>query len=113
MGRMQRAKGARVERELCTLLKQWGVPAKRDLAQYQASSGRDITLDVPLCIQVKGGRKPPYSKAYAEACSAAEPGEMPIAAIRPDGSDWRVVMSMLDFLNLLAKAGIIETPISD
>jgi len=67
-GRFSRNKGCAEERRVCRLIRDAGHEAKRNLGQYQASDGRDVTTDLPLCIQCKAGAKIGVLSAWAEPC---------------------------------------------
>lgn len=103
MGAFSRNKGARLERDAASWLEDvTGIKFRRALDQYQASSGKDLEGDSPLVVQVKGGKMPPIWKAYAEAESEANPGEVPVALIKRDRYPWLIVLNREDFAPMLA-----------
>ena len=57
MGKKSRDKGAAFEREVAKLISPYFPDAKRNLDQYQASDGRDLSDTQPLCIQCKRRKK--------------------------------------------------------
>ena len=102
MSASQRNKGAAFERSVCFDLKDAGYQAKRNLDQYQESSGRDITIDAPFCIQCKVGKRPNWKAALAEATASAKYGEMPVAVTHDDYGQTVAHIPWSDFVELLA-----------
>ena len=92
-----RERGARGERELCSLLSDaLGFSVSRRLGQAR-DSGHDI--DLPgFAIEVKKRRR--IALLY-EAMSQAESGSRtPVVASRADGKDWLVTMRLSDWIKL-------------
>lgn len=111
MGKLSRNKGAAHERDVCRLIQDAGYKAKRNLDQYQASDGRDVTTDLPLCIQCKCGKAISLPAAWKEAVSACEEHEWPIVWIHynnPRGLRL-VAMSEEQFVRLI-QHGVMVTP---
>ena len=108
MSKYQRTKGAGWERDRANWWKKLGFKeARRNLNQYQKPDGRDL-LGVPgFCEQDKCGKNINIYQAYVEAVSAANPIEIPIAAIKYDNKTPLIVMSEADFEKLLKKGGPI------
>lgn len=102
MGKMQRNKGQRFEREIAGILRDTlpDCDAKRG---WQARSGKDnCDVDIPrLWIECKHGIKPNPRAALQQAIEATD-GRLPIAIIKDDYSrDPMVVMRLSDFLLIL------------
>ena len=81
MAKMQRDKGARVEREIVLLHRAMGIPAERvplsGVTQYQGN-GEDVDIYpngtdyAPLCTQVKGMASPRGCKGVLDALGEAD-----------------------------------------
>lgn len=107
MGKYQRNKGANFERYRANWWKTLGFKnARRNLNQYQKTDGRDITGVDGFCEQDKCGKNINMYKAYLEAVSATQTGEIPIAAIKHDRGEVLIVMSEFDFEKLLKERRI-------
>ena len=107
MSASQRRKGAAFERRIVLDLKLAGYPeAKRNLEQYQESSGRDITIDAPICLQLKTGKKPSWRQALREAIASAAIGEYAVAVTHDDHGQTVAHIPWEDFLELLALSDV-------
>lgn len=84
MGRSQRAKGARGEREAAAFWKPvWPDCARRTCGEEsQEDRGRDLKNTPGWCVQCKTTARPNPLAALAEAISAAHDGEIPLAHCR-------------------------------
>ena len=100
MGKMEREKGARIERAACFLMREVFPDAARNLDQYQKTDGRDIGPTPGFCFQVKGGKAPSWKKALNEAAGSAEE-DIPIALIKTDKEKWVVHLYAEDLLRIL------------
>jgi len=98
MGKSQREKGARGEREVANMFKIFGWhKAKRELSQYQQSSGRDLSGTQPFCVQVKNSNTVNISKAWEEALNSTEHAyPVPVLFVKKDGK-WFAVLEASDF----------------
>lgn len=108
-GKFSRNKGATEERRVCRLLRDAGYEAKRNLDQYQASDGRDVTADLPLCIQCKAGQRLGVLTAWREAESSREGHEWPVVWLNWTGGPKCVMLDERHFLGLV-KAGALVVP---
>ena len=90
MSKRERENGKRLESQAVNLLAYHGIDARRNLNQYQSRDGRDLVLNVPLCVQVKGGKQPRIWQAWAEAQEAVRERETPLALVRRDRGPWMV-----------------------
>lgn len=101
MGSYERRKGARFEREVARKLAAAGYCASRNLEQYQETSGRDLKVDAPLCIQCKAGKRPNWEAALREAMSAAGT-DYAVAITHQDHGLTVAHLPLSDLLELLA-----------
>lgn len=101
---MQRRKGARGELEVAELLREVFPEAKRRAGgeESQCDQGRDLKNTPGLCVQVQltMGPTTPLRKLL-EAESAARAGEIPVAFVRSNRTEWMVAMRPEHFLALL------------
>jgi hypothetical protein len=100
MGRSQRDKGKRGEKELAAILSDWlGVKINRNLGQ-ERDSGSDVTTGRVRweVKRVEALRIMDWCKQVEAASSA---GDIPIVAFRQDGQEWRCVIRLTDLLPLL------------
>ena len=72
MSAYQRNKGNRIERYVILMHKDTGIPCERNLSQSR-DGGRDVDWDLPVCLEIKGGKLPPWKKGYKQAERAAGP----------------------------------------
>jgi hypothetical protein len=105
MGKSQRTKGSTYENEVCKAIFPFWPSAKRNLAQYQGSDGRDLDGTEPICFQLKRRRKimlHEIKTAYIEAQESTSNGYPIAAAVWRDDRDASYVMLNLDdFVKLL------------
>ena len=106
-GKFSRNKGAAHERRVCRILKDAGYEARRNLTQYQETTGRDVTTNLPLCIQCKAGQKIDARKAFAEAVSAAESHEWPVAWLHVTNGPKMVVLDEEHFEAMLLQGFLV------
>ena len=99
MGKMQRDKGARWERDVANRFKAVGFgDAKRG---FQTRGGAAECADVsagPFHIECKVGKKPPIRTALTTAVTTCPEGLIPLAVIKEDRRDPFVVIQLDDFL---------------
>lgn len=105
MGKKSRTKGATYENEVCKKIFKFFPSAKRNLAQYQGSDGRDLDGTAPICFQLKRRKKIMLSEiknAYIEAAESLDEGYIiPVACWRDDGGQSMVMLSLEDLVLLL------------
>ena len=100
MGKHQREKGARAEREAAELWQLAGFTDARRRAtgeEAQEAQGRDLKGTPGFCVQVKNSRRDTVHGALAEARAAARPLEVPLAFYRRDRLPFVVVLAPEDF----------------
>ena len=105
MGKRSRTKGAVYENEVCKKLFAFWPSARRNLAQYQSSDGRDLDGTAPVCFQLKRRKKILLSEikiAYLEARESLDDEyTMPAACWRDDSGQSMVMMGLEDLVALL------------
>ena len=104
MGKSQRDKGARWERQVAALFREAGYPdAKRG---FQTRGGAAEEPDVRAGqwdIECKVGKQPPIRKALVTAVEHARPGQVGIAIIKEDRRPPFVVLELEAFLALVRR----------
>jgi hypothetical protein len=106
MGKMQRNKGARIEREIVNRHKEIGVHAERvvlsgAVKNKRMGDGHDIDVHchnrlAPLCGEIKGGKQVP------KFCTDAL-GDNDMLFLRPDGQEPIVMMPWRTWAELVVK----------
>ena len=98
-----RAKGARGERELANLLKEYGYECRRG-QQFSGANGDADVVGLPhIHIECKRVEKLNIEKAMAQSSRDARDGEMPVVMHRKDRHPWLVTMAMGDFMEMYSK----------
>lgn len=116
-GKKSRNKGAAGEREAAKYLAEFYGPGneiKRNLSQYQWSSGRDLDGTEPFCIQVKRTKgKCGIEKALDEAMASTDNHyHIPVAMTRSDKGEWLFTMLACDFFFYAEKERIFGRDLS-
>lgn len=94
-----REKGCRGERELASELRNFGYDCRRG-QQYSGVSGDADVIGLPfLHIECKRVEKLNLTEAYAQAKSDAK-GKIPVVMHRKNHEDWRVTLSLQDFMQM-------------
>ena len=103
MGKMQREKGKRNERECARELRAvTGHDFQRVLREVRDGNVGDVrSSSCPIVVQVKSGQNPPIRRALQEALEAAQEGEWAIAKIKKDRQGSLAVMRWSDLMLLL------------
>ena len=101
MGKKSRTKGRALEQEVVRILKAVFPDACRNLQQWARSDGRDIDDTPGWCIQVKGGKRPPWERGYTEAAETAEDDEVALCVTRKDRGEWMAHLRLSDLVALL------------
>ena len=110
MGKYQRDKGSRSERELCALLRDsLGIDVRRNLGQ-ERDSGNDI--DLPgFAVEVKRRARIAGVYDWLRQAEDAETG-VPVVAMRADRGGWLVVMRLEDWIPLAREEIVAKMPVS-
>jgi Holliday junction resolvase len=110
MGKMQRTKGAKAEREFAEILnKKFGAKYKRtplsggmDLkGDIRRSYGSKHTIVDDFHWEIKRQETISIHKWYNQAKSDAPSLMMPVVAFRRNNDEWKVTLSAEDFLNVI------------
>lgn len=100
-GKMSRDKGARVEREIISVLNLYfGCDLKRQLDQTR-EGGLDTTEGLPFSIEIKARASAPAVMKFLEQAEAAtRSGTIPIAIVKANNKKPIVVLYLEDFMPL-------------
>jgi Holliday junction resolvase len=103
MGRMSREKGARGERELCSVLRSRGWPDACRTSDGRAQAGRGDIAGGPagVVFEVRRTERLNVWQALEDAQGHAENGELPIAAFRRSRGGWYAALPLDRLLELL------------
>ena len=94
-------KGASGERELANLLKEYGFEDARRGQQYCGANGdADVVGLEGIHIECKRVEKLNLDKAYEQAMNDAKEEEMPVVIHRKNRQEWKVTLSLDDFITL-------------
>lgn len=100
MGKSQREKGKRGEREFAALCRDQGYNARRG-QQYCGANGDADVVGLPgIHIEVKRVERLDLLGAMSQARTDAKAGEIPIVAHRKDKAEWLVTMTAADWFKL-------------
>ena len=95
-----RQKGARGERELANLLKDYGYDTRRG-QQFSGANGDADVVGLPgVHIECKRVEKLNLDAAMEQAKRDAREGEMPVVMHRKDRQGWKVTLQLDDFMKL-------------
>jgi len=104
MGKSQREKGKRGEREVARILRNRGLDAKRGV-QYQGSpDSPDVTGLPGYHVEVKFVERLDLRRAIEQSKADAGEDEVPVVVHRRSREPWNITMSFEDFLDLYEKA---------
>lgn len=95
-----RQKGARGERELANILKDYGYETRRGQQFSGANGDADVVGLLGVHIECKRVEKLNLDAAMEQARRDAREGEMPVVMHRKDRQDWKVTLSLDDFMKL-------------
>ena len=100
MGKTQREKGKRGERELAGVFREYGYDARRG-QQYCGAAGNADVIGLPgIHVECKRGEKLNLLDAVAQAVHDALPGLLPAVFHRRDRCEWLVTMRLSDWIEI-------------
>lgn len=95
-----RDKGAKGERELSNILKEYGFETRRG-QQFCGKNGDADVVGLPdIHIECKRVEKLNLDKAMEQSKRDAREGEIPTVFHRKNRQDWQVTLSLEDFMKL-------------
>lgn len=104
MGKSQRDRGKRGERELAKILREHGYEARRG-QQYCGISGDADVVGIPgVHIECKRTERLRLYDALGQSAKDARDGELPVVISRADRKPWVVTMDLEGFLQLIDKS---------
>ena len=96
-----RQKGARGERELAGILRDYGYDTRRG-QQYSGANGDADVVGLPgVHIECKRAERGNLYDFMSQARRDAREGEMPVVMWRRNNCKWLVVLELDDYMNLL------------
>ena len=103
MGKSQREKGKRGEREVASILRDYGYHGRRG-QQYSGATGEADVVGLPgVHIEVKRVEKLNIYDAISQSKRDARIGEEPVVFHRKDNHDWLVTMPADVFMRMYGK----------
>lgn len=104
MGKMQREKGKRGERELSGILREYGFDSRRG-QQYSGANGDADVVGLPgIHIECKRAERLNISDAIKQSRLDARPEEMPMVFHRRNQEGWLVTMPLDSWMELYKKS---------
>ena len=95
-----RSKGAKGERELAKILREYGYPCRRG-QQYSGANGDADVVGLPnIHIEVKRRERLDIYSAIAQAVRDAKNDEKPAVFHRKNECEWLVTMRLEDWMKL-------------
>lgn len=104
MGKMSREKGKRGERELASILKEYGYGCRRGQQYCGANGDADVTGLHGIHIEVKRTERLNLYDALSQSRHDARDGEMPIVAHRKNNAEWVVIQPLDDWIRLYSES---------
>lgn len=100
MGKMQREKGKRGERELASKLREYGFNTRRGQQFCGANGDADVTGLEDIHIECKRTERLNLYEALAQAKADKKDGERPIICHRKNNSEWVVIQPLNEWIDL-------------
>lgn len=100
MGKMQREKGKRGERELASKLREYGFNARRGQQFCGANGDADVVGLDDIHIECKRTERLNLYEALAQAKADKKDGERPIICHRKNNCEWVVIQPLEDWIDL-------------
>lgn len=95
-----RDKGARGERELANVLKEYGYKTRRGQQYSGANGDADVVGIEGLHIECKRVEKLNIEQALQQSIRDARESEIPVVMHRKNHENWKVTLSLDDFMFL-------------
>lgn len=95
-----RDKGARGERELSNILKEYGYETRRGQQFCGANGDADVVGIDGVHIECKRVEKLNLEKAMGQSISDAREGEVPVVMHRKNNKPWLVTMLLKDWIDM-------------
>lgn len=109
MGKMQREKGKRGERELAGILRKYGFDSRRG-QQYSGANGDADVAGLPgIHVEVKRVERLNISEAMKQSQRDARPGEIPTVFHRKNREEWHVTMPLGGWMELYQRFSAVES----
>lgn len=106
MGRRERDKGARGERELAAVLTAAGFPATRGRQHHGGADAPDVRCDHLPGLHLESKRCERLSVYAALAQAAEDAGDrVPVVCHRRNGREWVAILRLEDLLDLIKASG--------
>lgn len=102
VGKMQRNKGKRGERELAGILRDYGYDCRRGQQFCGANGDADVVGLPGIHIESKRTERLNLYDALAQATRDARKGEIPVIFHRRNNCEWVCILSLDDFMRLYA-----------
>ena len=100
MGKMQREKGKRGERELAACLREFGYECRRGV-QYCGKNGDADVVGLPgVHIEVKRTENLKLYDALDQAARDARTGEIPVVFHRKNNCEWTCILPLDGFMKI-------------
>ena len=94
-------KGNTGEREISKILREYGFKDAKRSQQYCGYNGDADVIGIPgLHLEVKRVEKLNLDKAYEQARRDAKEGEKPVVMHRKNRQEWKVTLSLEDFMEI-------------
>ncbi|MCI8607125.1 MAG: hypothetical protein HFG72_10010 [Hungatella sp.] len=104
-----RQKGARGERELAGILREYGFDSRRG-QQYSGANGDADVVGLPgIHVEVKRVERLNISEAMKQSQRDARPGELPAVFHRRNREEWLVTMPLGDWIELYQRFVAVES----
>lgn len=108
VGKAEREKGKRGERELAGILREHGYDCRRGQQFCGKNGDADVSGLPGIHIECKRVERLNLDNAMDQAKKDARPGEIPAVFHRKDRGEWYVTLSLADFMDIYKEADADE-----